>query len=115
MLRMSPAAQAMGAAKASTAQAIDTAQPPTPRLSTGTFTPVQPISVPETIAIKVTPSQRSSGGTTGCRLACTPATPTTRPANTMPPAACQAQKGWLETGAPQANLGARFTASNSPQ
>src|ERR1700704_4370168 len=91
MLRMSPAAQAIGAAKARAAQAIDTVQPPTRRLSTGTFATVQPISVPDTAAINPPRGQVWGGGTRGARLAATPAMPNTRAANTTPPAACQAQ------------------------
>src|ERR1700688_1729053 len=114
-LRINPAAHAIGAPIATAAQAIDSAQPPTPKLSTGTFATAQPISVPETTAINVTPSQRPGGGTDAVRLAAAPATPNTKAASSAPPAACQRQPGWFDTGAPQVNLGVRAAASNRPQ
>src|ERR1700704_1964730 len=88
MLRISPAAQAIGAAKASAAQAIDTTQPPTPRLSTGTFASVQAPG-----RKNPTHGDRAGGRRPEGRAPHTPAMPNTRPANTTPPAACQAQLG----------------------
>src|SRR5262249_5974996 len=103
----SAAAPRSGAISATAAQASDRSQSPTVRLSSGTFATVQPISVPDIIAIAASRSHQPMLATAAVRPRTASAVPKIKVASPTPPAACQGQCGWLETAPPQTNLARR--------
>src|SRR5215467_12607904 len=78
----------IGAAIATAASASERDQPPTPRLSIGMFSSVQPIKIPPTNAFALTASQ-SHGGVSLVRTLMAAAKTIT--AKMIPPAPCQIQ------------------------
>src|SRR5439155_8349563 len=101
------AAPARGESAATAVQASERTQSPTVRLSIGTFSTVQPISVPPTKAFAATKAHKLAAGGAADRREANQAATNTTAASTTPPAACQRQCGWLETVPPQANLALR--------
>src|SRR5262245_4957294 len=92
VLHMTATLSTIGAAKATTARASERDQPPTPRLSIGTFSIVQPISAPPTNAFALTETQNDTGVSF---VRTVMAAAKTRTANKMPAPPCQSQNGWL--------------------
>src|SRR5262249_61346672 len=85
-----------------------------PHLTIETHTTIEPRNMPETSAIAAIANQMLAREGASLRLAAKP-TAKTSAAKATPPAACQRQYGWSETGAPQVNLTVRSYASSKPQ
>src|SRR6202158_1731880 len=101
------AAQASGAARATAAQASERSQSLMARLSSGMFSTVQPMSVPDTNAIAAIANHRPGVNATAAPRRAPRAAANNAAASATPPPACHRHAGWLETAAPQLNLGWR--------
>src|SRR2546427_5883529 len=101
------AAPITGDANTAPVQASERSQSPTVRLSSGTFATVQPVRIPDTIAIAAIRNHQAAPAATAVRLRTLSAVAKITAASPTPPAACQRQYGWSDTRPPQANLGWR--------
>jgi hypothetical protein len=80
------------------------------------FSTVHPTKTPATAAFTAMAIQiRPSGSGLPARRRALSAVANTKPANNTPPAACQRQCGWFDTGSPQTNFCCRGGSVISPQ
>src|SRR6476660_6593443 len=112
VLHMIATLMTTGVPSATAVSASERDQPPTPRLSSGTFSIVQPISAPPTNAFALTATQNDTGVSFVRTVS---AAAKTISANKIPPPPCQSQRGWFDTACAPVNFGARVAASKSPQ